>query len=493
MTDKTDKPDIVVIMTDQQRYDTINALGAHHVDTPNLDRLAHRGVNFSQCHVTAPSCVPCRASLFTGYYPHSNGVHANGQAWNQTWVSRLQESGYQTVNIGKMHTIPYDAPAGFDERYVVENKDRFLEGRYFFDEWDKALASHGLKKQQREEYRKRDDYRECLGAFPWELPEELHSDVFVGRMARWWLESKPVEKPLFMVVGFPGPHPPYDPTPEYIERYMDRDIPLPEVTEEDLANLPPVFTEKRLHDVEVDHDSVAWSLNPTREQLHRMRAYYCANVEMIDREVGQILDTLEARGRLDNTIIVFASDHGDCLGDHGLSQKWAPYDEVTRVPLIISAPGRFSEGRDVSELVQLFDLGPTILEWAGLTPDPSFEAESLNPALKEEPFDGRTHVFCEQGGDVNLTGAEYLTMVRSTTHKLVHFKGLSCGQLFDLVKDPGEKRNLWDDPKAAPMKQQLLDVMREWLIDTSVKTRAARRRSVDGGPMNPQSIQTAVS
>lgn len=493
MTEKTDKPDIVVIMTDQQRYDTINALGAHHVDTPNLDRLAHRGVNFSQCHVTAPSCVPCRASLFTGYYPHSNGVHANGQAWNRTWVSRLQESGYQTVNIGKMHTIPYDAPAGFDERYVVENKDRFLEGRYFFDEWDKALASHGLKKQQREEYRKRDDYHERLGAFPWELPEELHSDVFVGRMARWWLESKPVEKPLFMVVGFPGPHPPYDPTPEYIERYMDRDIPLPEVTEEDLANLPPVFTEKRHHDVEVDHDSVAWSLNPTREQLHRMRAYYCANVEMIDREVGQILDTLEARGRLDNTIIVFASDHGDCLGDHGLSQKWAPYEEVTRVPLIISAPGRFTEGRDVDALVQLFDLGPTILEWAGLTPDPSFEAESLNPALDGEDFQGRTHVFCEQGGDVNLTGAEYLTMVRSSTHKLVHFKGQSCGQLFDLVNDPGEKRNLWDKADAAPKKQELLDVMREWLIDTSVRSRASRRRAVDTGPMNHPGMQAGTS
>ena len=416
MAANSDQPDIVVIITDQQRYDTIHALGARHVDTPNIDRLAQRGVNFSQCHVTAPSCVPCRASLFTGYYPHSNGVHANGQAWNKTWVSRLQEVGYLTVNIGKMHTIPYDAPAGFDERYVVENKDRFMEGRYYFDEWDKALAAHGLKKQQREEYRKRADYRERLGAFAWELPEELHSDVFVGRMTRWWLESKPVEKPLFMVVGFPGPHPPYDPTQEYIDRYMDRDIPLPEVTEEELAGLPPAFAEKRQHDVDVDHDSVVWSLSPTPEQLHRMRAYYCANVEMIDREVGQILDTLEQRGRLDNTIIVFASDHGDCLGDHGLIQKWAPYEEVTRVPLIICAPGRFAQGHDVDALVQLFDLGPTILEWAGVIPDPSFEAESLNAALDGEPFDGRTHVFCDQGGDVNLTGAEYLTMVRSKTH-----------------------------------------------------------------------------
>jgi len=474
----SDKPNIVVIITDQQRYDTIKALGADHMDTPNLDRLVDNGVVFSNCHVTAPSCVPCRASLFTGLYPHSNGVHANGQAWNQTWVSELQSAGYHTVNIGKMHTIPYDAPAGFDERYVVENKDRYLEGRYYFDEWDKALAAHGLKKQQREEYRKRDDYRDRLGAFPWELPEELHSDVFVGRMARWWLETKPIDKPLFMVIGFPGPHPPYDPTQEYIDRYLNRNIPLPSVSDDELAGLPPPFIEKRQHDVDVDHDSVAWQLNPTRDQLHRMRAYYCANVEMIDREVGEILKTLEQQGKLEDSIIVFASDHGDCLGDHGLSQKWAPYEAVTRVPLVISAPAHFTSGKDINQLVQLFDLGPTILEWAGVTPDSGFEANSLNDALKGEFFAGRTHVFCEQGGDVNLTGAEYLTMVRSTSHKLVHFKGQSFGQLFDLVGDPDETNNLWDDPAAMSIKRELLDELREWHIDSAVRTRTLRRKAV---------------
>lgn len=207
-------PDIVFIITDQQRYDTIAALGASHMDTPNIDRLAKNGVAFTDCHVTAPSCVPCRASLFTGYYPHTNGVLANGQPWSRTWVSDLADAGYHCVNIGKMHTIPYDAKAGFHERYVVENKDRYLEGRWFFDEWDKALASHGLKKQQREEYRKRADYKDRLGAFTWDLPPALQSDNFIGDTTCWWLETKPVEKPLFLVVGFPGPHPPYDPTPE---------------------------------------------------------------------------------------------------------------------------------------------------------------------------------------------------------------------------------------------------------------------------------------
>lgn len=474
----SDKPDIIMIITDQQRYDTIRALGYDHMDTPNIDRLAKRGVTFTNCHVTAPSCVPCRASLFSGYYPHTNGVIANGQPWSRTWVSDLAEAGYQTVNIGKMHTIPYNAPAGFDERYVVENKDRFMEGRYYFDEWDKALASQGLKKQQREEYRKRPDYKDRLGAFTWDLKPEMHSDNFIGNTTKWWLETKPVEKPLFLVVGFPGPHPPYDPTPDYAEKYLNRDVPLPDVTQADLDNLPPPFVEKRHHDVDVDHDSVSWKLEPTREEMHRMRAYYYANVEMIDQQVGEILDTLEARGRLENSIIIFTSDHGDCLGDHGLSQKWAPYEEVTRVPLIISAPAHFSGGRDIDELVQLFDLGPTILEWAGVEPDHSFEAISLNPALQGEAFPGRTHVFCEQGGDVNLTGAKFLTMVRSATHKLVHFQGQDYGQLFDLVSDPAEKINLWDDPESAGQKQELLDVLMNWHIDSAVATRDARKRVV---------------
>lgn len=475
------KPDIILIVTDQQRYDTIRALGYDHMDTPNIDRLAERGVTFTNCHITAPSCVPCRASLFSGYYPHTNGVLANGQPWSRTWVSDLQRAGYQTVNIGKMHTIPYDAPAGFDERYVVENKDRYMEGRYFFDEWDKALAAHGLKKQQREEYRKRPDYKDRLGAFTWDLKPELQSDNFVGGMAQWWLETKPVEKPLFLVVGFPGPHPPYDPTPDYAAKYLARDVPLPVVSESELDALPPPFVEKRHHDVEVDHDSVSWKLDPTRDEVHRMRAHYYANVEMIDREVGEILETLERRGRMDNTVIIFTSDHGDCLGDHGLIQKWAPYEEVTRVPLIVSAPGRFAGGGQVDAMVQLFDLGPTILEWAGVTPDRSLEAVSLNPALNGEAFEGRSHVFCEQGGDVNLTGAKFLTMVRSSTHKLVHFMGQEYGQLFDLTSEAGEAVNLWDDASAAEVKQELMTVLMNWHIDSAVQTRDARKRVVAPG------------
>jgi arylsulfatase len=198
-----ERPNIILIITDQQRYDTIRALGFPYADTPNLDRLVNEGVTFTNAFITAPSCAPSRASLFTGYYPHTTGILKNADQWRHSWVEDLAGSGYYCVNVGKMHTFPYDTPLGFHERYVVENKDRYLECRYYFDEWDKGLRARGLVKQQREFYRQRPDYHERLGAFEWELPEDTHPDFFVGDMAIHWVRAKPKrEEPLFLEIGF---------------------------------------------------------------------------------------------------------------------------------------------------------------------------------------------------------------------------------------------------------------------------------------------------
>ncbi len=179
MTDTT-RPNIILMITDQQRYDTIRALGFPYMDTPTLDRLVAEGTSFSNCFITAPSCAPSRGSLFTGYYPHVTGILKNKDRWTHSWVELLAEAGYHCVNVGKMHSYPWETPLGFHERYVVENKDRYLEGRFYFDEWDKGLQARGLVKQQREQYRTHADYRERLGAFEWELPPEMQSDNFVG-------------------------------------------------------------------------------------------------------------------------------------------------------------------------------------------------------------------------------------------------------------------------------------------------------------------------
>jgi arylsulfatase len=466
------RPNIILIITDQQRYDTIRALGYPYMDTPHLDRLVHEGVTFSNCFVTAPSCAPSRASLFTGYYPHTTGILKNADQWRHSWVEQLAESGYYCVNVGKMHTFPYETPLGFHERYVVENKDRYLEGRFYFDEWDKGLRARGLVKQQRELYRQRDDYRERLGAFEWELPEETHSDFFVGDMATWWIEHKPQpEGPLFLQIGFPGPHPPYDPIPRYAAPYLERELPLPSFSEGEIAAQPPPFRAMREHNAEVDHDSIAYALQPTREQLHRQRACYFANVTMIDGKIGQILEALEARGYLDDAVVIFTSDHGDALSDHGHSQKWTMYDIITRMPLVVCSPGRFPGGRQLSPLCQQMDVGPAILELAGLPVPEGFEAQSLLPALRGEPWAGRPYVYAEHGRDGILRETEFMSMVRSAEWKLVHFLDEPFGQLFDLCHDPEERRNLWDDPAAAHAKQALLDELREWRIRSAWRAR----------------------
>jgi len=465
-----DRPNIIFIITDQQRLDTINALGFDYVDTPNLDRLVQEGVTFRNCYVTAPSCASSRASLFTGYYPHTTGILKNADTWQHSWVELLSQSGYHCVNVGKMHTYPYDANCGFHQRLVVENKDRYLEGRHFYDEWDKALRARGLVKQQRELYRQRKDYDQCLGAFTWDLPEETHSDNFVGDLCKWWLQSHPAQQPLFLQVGFPGPHPPYDPTPRHLEPYLDRDLPLSKLLQNDLDNQPEAFKSMRTHNAEVDHDSVVHQLKPTEEQRLRQRRHYLANVTMIDEKIGELIDTLEKTGYLDNSIVVFTSDHGDCLTDHGHSQKWTMYEQVIQVPLIIWAPKKYAGGREIDGLLQSLDLAPLILEWANVPVPETIEGLPPTAALEGDNWTGREFVFAEQRRDLNFTTSDFMTMIRSREWKLVHFLGETFGQLFDLKNDPDEVNDLWYDPNHQLQKDQLLRTMLEWHIASQIKT-----------------------
>lgn len=467
------RPNIVFVITDQQRFDTINALGFDHVDTPNLDRLVREGTTFTRTYVSAPSCSPSRASLFTGLYPHSLGVLRNEELWRHSWVEALARSGYRCVNVGKMHTHPWETPLGFHERTVVENKDRDHPNVPFFhDQWDKALWSHGYTKPTRTEHRKRGDYRDRLGAFEWELPEELHSNNFVAGHARWWLETYPGDEPFFLQIGFPGPHPPYDPVSRHLEAYRDRDVPLPVRSEEDLARQPAALHELRQHHQENDHDSVVHQPMSSEEAARRQRRHYYAEVSQIDEQMGLVIDALERRGVLDNTVIVFTSDHGDCLGDHGHSQKWTMYDPSVRVPAIVWGPG-IAADRQLDGLTAMMDLGPTVLELAGLDVPGWMEAESLVPALRGAEWAGRDHVFSEHARDMILTGTELMTMVRDDRWKYVEFVDSDDGQLFDMHADPFEEHTLWDAPagsEAGQARERLRDVVARWRARSALHT-----------------------
>ncbi len=468
MTDQ--RPNIIFIITDQQRFDTICAAGYEYMETPNLDRLHREGIVFNKCFITAASCAPARASLFTGHYPHTTGILKNADTWTHGWIENLHEGGYQTVNIGKMHSWPFTTPLGFDQRYVVENKDRYLEGRYFYDEWDKALRARGLVKQQRELYRQLPDYKERLGAFEWLLDEDMHPDMFVGNMAVDWIRNYPVSKPLFLQIGFPGPHPPYDPIARYTESYMQKNLNLAPVLKSDLDHQPEPLKAMRIHNNDIDHDSVYHLLEPTDEQRQRQRAYYLANVTMIDEKVGEIISALDEKGYLENSVVVFTSDHGDCLTDHGHSQKWTMYDDITRVPMIVWAPNRFGSHREIEGLVHQMDIGPTILELAEIPQPEPMSAHSLLPLLEEVSENDsclREVVFAEQAADGILNDCKFMTMVRTSDWKLVHFLDDPWGQLFDLQADPLEVNNLWDSPDHADKKKELLAILREWRIRDS--------------------------
>ena len=466
---------VVFIMTDQQRWDTIAALGFDHVLTPNLDRLVHEGTAFTQMYVTSPSCTPSRASLFTGLYPHTTGVFKNDDPWPFSWVEDVAAQGYRCVNVGKMHTAPYDAPFGFHERHVTENKDRGNPSLpYLLDNWDKALWAAGVTKPDRTTLKSRTDYDERLGAFVWELPEHLHSDNFVGGLACHWLNTYPRlgQEPFFLQVGFPGPHPPYDAVPRFLDMYAERELPLPWNSQQDRDQQPDALKTLRHEHVRNDHDSVVQDEAPSEARERRRRQHYYANISMIDAQVGQIVQALKARGVLDDTVIIFTSDHGDNLGDHGHSQKWSMYEGSVRVPAIVWGPGLVEQGKVVEGLASLFDLGPTVLDIVG-APIPNWmAATSLMPALTstQPPWSGREQVFAEHARDAILTGTALMTMVRTPHWKLVEFLDSDQGQLFNLTQDPREEHSVWDAPDHADTKAELKSLIAAWRAQTALRS-----------------------
>ncbi len=488
------KPNIVLIMTDQQRFDSIAALGASWMHTPNLDRLVRQGVSFRNCFVNSPVCVTARASLFAGKYPTNTGVFHNFQPWVPVWVQWLADAGYHCVNIGKMHINPYQAMGGFHQRFVVENKDRPLflneHPRAFYDEWDKALKSHNIVKPSR--YNRfaadPDAYEKALGSFAWNDDEEMHADFFVGNTAKWWLEDRVADAPLFLQIGFPGPHPPYDPSPRFLEMYDGADLPIPTVTEAELAAQPRAQAQLRQNMIDFNFDSIQWQHLPDPADILRMRRHYAANVSMIDQKVGEILAVLERTVDMDNTIVIFTSDHADALGDHGHIQKWTMYDTVLRVPLIFWAPGLIREVGSVETPMELMDIAPTILEACGLGLPDDWDAQSLWPTLKDlsqPPGDGV--VFAELAGDHIQTGAEFIAMRRDADWKCVVYAGDERGELYDLNADPDEVRNLWSSDEHRDIRDGFADELRP-----RVESGAAQAGQISVmTPQQPMSKNTA--
>ena len=460
------QPNIILIMTDQQRYDTIAGWGFGHMITPNLDRLAQEGVSFCQAFCPGATCVSSRAAVFTGMYPHTTGAYSfDPWAEHRNWVQDLAEHGYRCVSIGKMHFSPRDVPGGFHERVIVENPTSMGHARGGIDDdWGRYLSFHGLERPL-DRHRTDPDWVQKYQGVPWRYEERFHSDVFIGNSAVSWIRAYQGERPLFLQVGFTGPHEPWDPLPRHVALYADREVPPRVMREGELDDKPPQQRRIRDHHATTNHESRIDLSDAGEQDIAHMRRHYYAKITTVDEQIGRVLDVLEERGYLENSLLVFCSDHGEMLGDHGMAYKWLMYDSIVHIPLIICRPDA-SERGEVNDLVSLMDIGPTILEAAGIPVPTYLEGRSLMPYLDGEPIQPREFVFSEDN---------YVTMMRSEEYKLVYYIGQEAGELYDLRQDKDELWNLWSDLSYREIKHQLLVRLLDWLANSNYWNAGYRR------------------
>lgn len=449
---------LLFITTDQQRWDTLPCYGLDFIHTPNLMRLADEGMVFDQCVVPGAVCVPCRAAIMTGQYPSTTGVLTNG-TWlrpgTSTWPQLLSAAGVRTAGIGKMHFDPWDARWGFDERIIAEDKRHI----YLPDDHVKFLRANG---QERPHPATDPEYFETLGApvKPW--PKRFHIDAFVGDQAAAWITANAGE-PFAAWVSFPGPHDPYDPPAEMADLYYDAPIPEPVGSAADLAGKPPAQRRRGADTLK----NAMFQIDPsqaTPEQYRRWRAHYYANITLIDEGIGKILAALEQAGILEDTLIIFTSDHGDALGDHGLAYKGFFYDSMVHVPLILRGPGVTPGARSAS-LVSTLDLIPLFFHTCGVEPPDTLQGNDLRDLLDDPAATLREAVYCELDGRV---------MVQTERHKYGWYADGSA-ELYDRVTDPNELHNLADDPaQVDTVRTMQALLLSHWMENQAQQTAATR-------------------
>ncbi|MCC7353848.1 MAG: sulfatase-like hydrolase/transferase [Anaerolineae bacterium] len=469
------QPNILWICSDQQRYDTLGCYGNPFVHTPNLDRLAQNGVLFEHCYSQSPVCTPSRASFLTGRYPRTTRCRQNGQSIpaDEVPVTRLlADTGYTCGLAGKLHLSPCSPRACPNmERRIADGYHEFHWSHDPFPHWPANEYILWLREKG-----------VGFATPPYDgsahvqvgMPAEHHQTTWCAQKAATFIETGVLYKrPWLFSVNMYDPHHPFDPPLTYLQRYLDRldDIPLPNYTPGELATKPlfqrldhqGAYNNPRLH---------PWEKMTERD--HRLvRAAYWAMIDQIDDQVGRILDALERTGQLDNTLVIFTSDHGEMLGDHGIYLK-GPYfyEPAIRVPLIVSWPGMIAPGQRSTALVELMDLAPTLLDAAGLPRHAAMQARSLWPLLtgQTDLHHHRDDVYCEYYNALTSHKAPqaHATMVRSDRYKLVAVHGMDAGELYDLHDDPNETHNRWDDAAYQAVKLAMLKRLCDrmaWTVD----------------------------
>lgn len=439
---------ILFILTDQQRFDTIGAAGNQYIKTPNLDRLCGEGTRFSSAYAPAPVCVPSRCSMHYGQYPLTTGCFENNYAMPTDRASIadvLSDAGYRSHAIGKRHFTPDPgALRGFQtlerQEEIVHDVGRDDYLSYLEDnECGYALEPHGVRG---EAY-----YVPQLSP----LPPERHPSQWVGDRSVAWLEehcSKSgagLDQPFFLFSSFIHPHPPFSPPTPWHKLYRAPDMPLPKMAEDNESlYLYTNRIQNRYKGRDAGRDL----------RLHQLiKAYYWATISFLDFQVGRLVDTLRELGRLDDTLIVFASDHGEFLGDYNCFGKRSFLDSAARVPMICRLPGRFEAGAVCETPVSLVDIMPTALGAAGVS------AEGLDGQDMATVADGTSSREFVFGHYQNSDAGIY--MATSREWKYIWSAPDNKELLFDRIKDPLELRNRAHNVACAPAARRLRKLLQD--------------------------------
>lgn len=425
---------MILIMTDQHRYDCFGAGGNPGIETPNLDWLASEGTVFDCAYTPSPSCIPARASLMTGMTPWKTGILGMGGGQGPMGVNfaatlpgELARAGYYTKGVGKMHFYPQRAMLGFcstvlDESGRVEDAHFQSDYRAWFERekpGDCSPVDHGLGWN-------------AWAARPWHLEERLHPTVWTASEAINFLETRDPSMPYFLKVSFARPHSPYDPPEYYFNMYKDREVPQPAVG--DWAEVNDVAEDAAYFD--------AWRGRRSPEETRRARQAYYGQVSHLDNQIGRLLVYLRDAGQLDDTLFVFTSDHGDMLGDHNLWRKTYAYEGSARVPMAVKLPRSMREGVQsrVDAPVSLYDIMPTLLAAAGVPVPESVEGSSLLPLIYGKAEGWRQYLHGEHSPCYSpMQEMQYVT---DGKYKYIWFPHTGAEQLFCLEDDPQELHEL---------------------------------------------------
>jgi len=435
-----EQPNLLFIMPDQLRADFLSCYGADFIQTPHIDSLCEQGVRYAKAIAPSPVCVPMRSTLLTGLNAIRTGVMSNGQYLRPdldacgigTWPSTLSSAGYRTCAIGKMHFYPWEASMGFEDRVSCEDK-RWIK---INDDYQKYLNAKGTRKLHGDEH---EGYQENRGAIVHQHPFEDSWDGYVGNEAAAYISEYQDDRPFAMMVGFPGPHCPYDPSPEYADLYDPADMPAPYPVG---ADQPDAFIEGNVKGNLGTWNGVDYS-EFTDEHKAKIRAHYAGLVKGIDDKVGKMIDALKATEKWDNTIVIFCSDHGDYLGDHGLIGKGTYYESSTKVPLIVRNPAM--DGAIVHDApATIMDITATLLHFAGCpVPDHLDSRPLADLGIPDTQARDRVYGFVSVGA-MNYDG----------TWKLARYSN-GYGALFNVDEDPAEQVNQITNPDCQGIRERL--------------------------------------